>query len=85
MVDFDIKLCMDNGERLARIEAIVSRIENRKPCMDCQNVGSIITMKQNLKIINWFAIVLGGAGLVQLSRWILNMVASHGDKIPPLG
>lgn len=85
MGEFDIKLCMDNGERLARIEAIVSRLEARKPCNDCQNIGHILTMRQNLRIINWFAIVAGGAGLVKFAHWILAAALSHGGPFTPLG
>ena len=79
MAEFDIRLCMENGERLARIETMVSRIDNRKPCEDCKNVGAFVGMKQNLRIINWFAATAGAGGIGLAVKWI----ASHwGDGSP---
>lgn len=75
---------MANGERLARIETILARLEQRRPCEDCQNVGSIIKMKHNLRIINWVGTILSSAALIEAARRLFHLIVDHGGGTPPL-
>jgi len=65
MSDFDIKLCLANGERLARLEAgqvyQTSLIEGMSKCENCQNAADLAKMKFNMRLINWLGSVVGGA------------------------
>jgi hypothetical protein len=66
---------VNTGERLARIETMLANIANRKPCEDCQNVGTIANMKQNLRIINWVGGAITIGALAQVGKWILEKIS----------
>jgi hypothetical protein len=57
--DFDIKLCMVNGERLARIEEAqkhqTALLEGLSKCENCKNLPTLTRLKQNVTAMNWLA------------------------------
>jgi hypothetical protein len=80
MSEFNIKLCMENGERLARIETLLKEMHDKKPCSDCKNEERLsegetnfARMKQNLRIINWIGTIAGGSVILK----IVHIAFSH--------
>lgn len=55
--DFDIRLCMENGERLARIEESLAYIKESlaNPCDRCQNKDELTRQAAELRHAKWTA------------------------------
>ena len=66
-----------NGERLAKIETLLSSVEGRKPCYACQNVGTLAKMKQNLLVVNWIGATFVGGALIAGAKWVIDGVAGR--------
>lgn len=65
---------IETGERIAKIETILVRMEARKPCEDCKNVVPLANIKLNLRIINWVGSVLTASALYKLGQWLFDKV-----------
>lgn len=68
---------IENGERLARIETALDTISRRKPCEECQNVGTLAHMRLNLRVINWIGASVVGVGLASIAKWLIDRLVTH--------
>jgi hypothetical protein len=71
-MNVDPKWYIETGERLARIEALLTSHTLQNPCDSCENIGSIIRMRQNLRLINWVGGLITAGALYKVGQWLVD-------------